>query len=119
MTSKTPVVFVVQENPNLNYTPAEKFGEVIFLTAAEFSPSKNSLRNVGIVKSIHDKLAEFDPDRDFLLLSGNPLMMCYAYGVAIAIKGYVRVLWYSRNDRDYIEVPFCPALLLDQANIGD
>lgn len=117
MTQSQPTVFVVQENPNLNYTPAEQFGEVRFLTASEFSPSKNSLRNVQLISDISAAMASFDPDRDFLLLSGNPIMMGYVAHLALSKKGYAKFLWYSRNDGAYLEVQFCPALLLAQAEM--
>ena len=110
-----PTVFVVQENPNLNYNPAEKFGEIKFLTYDEFRPSRSSLRNIDLVSDITKAMAAFDPDKDYILLSGNPIMMGYVAHLALSKAGYAKFLWYSRNDQDYIEVAFCPALLLSQA----
>lgn len=111
-------VYVVQENPNLNYTPAERYGEVHFVTASEFSPSKNSIRNVQIISDIDAVVEKFDADSDFLLMSGNPITMGYMLHAVLAKKGYVQVLWYNRNDQSYVVVPFCPALLKQQSAIS-
>lgn len=108
MTSKHPRVFVVQENPNLNYIPAEKFGEVVFMTGIEFSPIKNSPRNAAVLECIETAMAQFDPATDYLLLSGNPIVMGYVFHLAMAKAPEVRVLWWSRDDRKYTEVLFNP-----------
>lgn len=114
-----PKVFVVQENPNLNYLPAEKFGEVVFITSIEFSPVKNSPRNAALMRDIEDAMRQFDPDRDYLLLSGNPIIMGYVFALAIQMKGEVSVLWWSRIDGAYIDVSFNPEFIksIGQPNI--
>lgn len=108
MTDKQPKVFVVQENPNLNYTPAERYGEVVFLTAIEFSPMKNSPRNAAVLETIETAMKHFDPSKDYLLLSGNPIIMGYVFHLAMSKATEVRVLWWSRDDRKYTEVLFNP-----------
>ena len=108
MTDKQPKVFVVQENPNLNYTPAERYGEVVFLTAIEFSPMKNSPRNAAVLETVEVAMKRFDPSKDYLLLSGNPIIMGYVFHLAMTKSVEVRVLWWSRDDRRYNEVLFNP-----------
>lgn len=111
MNQKKPRVFVVQENPNLNYMSAEQFGEVVFMTAVEFSPMKNSPRNKVILDGIEAMMRDFDPDVDYLLLSGNPIIMGYVFHLAMAKKPEVSVLWWSRDDRKYNEVLFNPEFI--------
>lgn len=111
MNQKKPRVFVVQENPNLNYTSAEQFGEVVFMTAVEFSPMKNSPRNKFILDGIEAMMRDFDPDVDYLLLSGNPIIMGYVFHLAMSKKPEVSVLWWSRDDRKYNEVLFNPEFI--------
>lgn len=107
-----PTVYVVQENPRMNYMPAEEFGEVRFLTADEFSPSKHSIRNKHILEQVLQGLIHFNPDQDYLVMSGNPIVMAFAFSVLLNKFGYVRVLWYQSMDRKYVEVPFNPSTIL-------
>lgn len=114
--NKTPIVYVVQENSRINYTPAEKFGEVRFLTADEYSPSQHSIRNKRILEDVTRGLSVFDPDVDYIILSGNPIVMSYAFSVILARKGYVKALWYQSMTRDYVEVSFNPQKILNLLN---
>lgn len=110
-----PTVYVVQENPNLNYSSAEAWSEVQFLTCREYSPSKNSLRNKELLGEINTRFKDFDPDQDFLLLSGNPITMGYVFALALQKKGYLNVLWYQKSTNEYQQVPFNPATILSMA----
>ncbi|WQY99610.1 hypothetical protein [Acinetobacter phage pB23] len=107
-----PTVYVVQENPRMNYLPAEKFGEVRFLTATEFSPSQHSLRNKQILEQVMANLVDFNPDVDYLVLSGNPIIMGFVFSLVIQKKGYLKALWYHSIDREYVEVNFNPSHIL-------
>lgn len=78
-----PTVFVVQENPHLDYSDAERFGEVEFITNIEFSPIKGSLNNERVLTDIRHAMAKFDPHRDYLLMTGNPISIGYAFHLAI------------------------------------
>lgn len=110
-----PTVYVVQENPRMNYLPAEKFGEVRFLTATEFSPSTHSLRNKQVLEQVMTGLADFDPDVDYLVMSGNPIIMGFAFSLIIQKKGYLKALWYQSIDREYVSVTFDPSKILSMA----
>lgn len=111
MNKKKPRVFVVQENPNLNYAPAEKFGDVYFMTSTEFSPMKNSPRNANILEHVELAMGAYDSETDYLLLSGNPIVMGYVFHLAMVKAKEVRVLWWSRDDRKYNEVLFNPEFI--------
>lgn len=111
MEKNTPRVFVVQENSKLNYAPAERFGEVHFMTATEFSPVKNSQRNRNILEMVELAMKAFDPATDYLLLSGNPIVMGYVFHLAMTKASSVRVLWWSRIDNEYTEVVFDPEFI--------
>jgi hypothetical protein len=99
----------------MNYLPAEKFGEVKFLTASEFSPSQHSLRNKQILEQVMENLTDFDQDQDYLVLSGNPIIMGFVFSLLIQKKGYLRVLWYHSIDREYVEVNFNPSQILSMS----
>lgn len=108
-------VYVVQENPRINYMPAEEFGEVRFLTADEYSPSQHSIRNKHILEQVMGGLSKFNPQTDYLVLSGNPIMMGFAFSLIMQKHGFLRVLHYHSADRKYVEVPFNPSNILNMA----
>ena len=101
-------VYIVQENPRLNYVDAERFGEVVFMTSREFSPLKNSLVNAEIISDIQIFMNEFDPDNDYLLLTGGPVLLGYAFHLAILKKGYITVLQWDGMKQAYLPIQFNP-----------
>lgn len=99
-------VFVTQENSQLNYTNAEAFGEVVFLTSQEVSPIPSSLVNAEIMAEMARKLHDFDFDTDFIAPSGSPVVSGMAFlilgGMAKADRPRkVCVLRWSNRDRVY------------------
>ena len=103
-----PKVYVVQENPRLNYVDAENYGEVIFLTAKDYSPMKNSLINTQVLVDISRGMEYFDPDVDFLLLTGSPILLGYAFHRAMIKRGYIHILQWDGYRQSYIPVRFRP-----------
>lgn len=99
-------IYVVQENNKFNYADAERFGDIQFLTNREYSPLKNSLINRDILDEINTGMKDFDPDIDYLLLSGNPVMIGYVFHLALTGKGYVRLLQWDGIQGQYREVHF-------------
>lgn len=72
-------VFVVQENPGLDYSDAERFGDIVFITNQEYSSVTGSLNNQDILRDIERAMAKFDPRQDYLLMTGNPITIGYAF----------------------------------------
>ncbi|MBV1952732.1 MAG: hypothetical protein KUG64_11130 [Cycloclasticus sp.] len=101
-------IYVVQENNRISYRPAEAFGDIKFLTAREYSPTKGSLINEKILEDIRKGLEDFDPKYDFLLLTGNPVMIGYVMHLCLKLEGYVKVLQWDRIASEYLEVHFNP-----------
>lgn len=71
-------VFVIQEGPH-NYLPAEKFGEVEFITGLELSPIKNSKKNESVYSDITKSLSKYRPGTDYILPSGNPATVAMVF----------------------------------------
>ena len=101
-----PKVYVVKENPRLNYLDAERFGDVVFITDKDYTPMKNSICNQEIIKTIENYMSRFDPDKDFLLLTGGPVLIGYAFHLALNKKGYLQVLQWDNLQQVYIPIPF-------------
>lgn len=80
--NKQPYIYCVQEMQNYDYSDAERFGEMIFLTHKEYNMSaKNSEMNKEILQNAVSRLANFNPDKDYLLLTGAIITqgLCLAY----------------------------------------
>ena len=100
-------VYVTQENSRLNYMDAERFGEVVFITASEYSPNPNSRRNDIIESEIRHGLINFDSDLDYLLLSGDPVIMALSFHRAASIStvaNKVQLLKWDSQNRSYNEI---------------
>lgn len=93
-------VFVTQEN-KFNFVPAEKFGEVIFLTREEFSPMSNSLRNEKIVSDIKSNLSDYIPGYDYLIPAGSPVCIGLAFVYASKQGDAINILQWSNQEREY------------------
>jgi hypothetical protein len=105
ISDQRPRVFVTQEAPQLNFTPAEQFGDVVFLTRDDFSPVAGSLNNHALQLEIEAKLAHFDPARDFLCFAGSPTVAAYAFMTLGRLnRRDVRLLRWSNRDRQYYVV---------------
>lgn len=96
-----PRVFVTQENPSLNYLPAESFGEIVFLTREDFSAVKNSLNNLSLVSQLKTSLKSFDPKVDFITVSGSPIVSAAIFMLLGQTCKEVTMLRWSNRDRVY------------------
>ncbi len=77
-TVSKPKVWVVQESRHANYSDAERFGEVVFITHDEFKPIQGSKINDGIIQLVRIAADTFTPD-DYLVLTGNPIVLGFAF----------------------------------------
>ncbi len=93
-------VFIVQDSTRQSFTPAEKFGEIqtpLFRahTQVYYEPTE-------AISRVHDQLiaAEFS-DQDFLVLNGDPVLMCMAFAVAADFTdGAINLLKWDRRAND-------------------
>lgn len=69
-------VYVAQEAYKFVYTNAQQYGELFFVTPANYSFPKhqNSLQQSVDMDMLAEKVAEFDPLTDYLLLTGDPIL---------------------------------------------
>lgn len=98
-----PTVYVTQENQGLDYTPAEEYGEVKFITRKEWSPIRGSLLNDELLREIKHTLTEFRPDEDYFVVSGSPTVAAAVFTALgrMRLDGGVRLLRWSNRDRVY------------------
>lgn len=98
-------VFVTQENTNLNYQPAEVYGEVLFLTRHDVSPIKGSLTNEALVAEVRSKLASFDSYLDYIVPTGSPAVAAIAFALLRERTDRFNLLRWSNRDRVYQCIP--------------
>lgn len=98
-------VFITQEQSKLNYLPAERFGEVKFITRDEFSPVAASLGNTHLMGQIRDSIMEFNPSTDFIVFSGSPTVAAAVFA-CLGKFGHsaFRVLRWSNRDSVYTPI---------------
>lgn len=107
-----PKVVVVQENPHLDYSDAERYGDVEFITNLEYSDMANSLNNEHVLSDVRNKMAKFNPNEDYLLMTGNPITMGYAFHLAMEIaeagaaRQQIKLLRWDGITRTYRAVNF-------------
>ena len=95
-------VFLPYRSSRFNITDAERFGEIIFLTKPrEFSPFNTTLT----VEALHAALeeAEFNPDEDFVCLTGEVLITAIFLAVASERYGRVKLLMFDAKVGRYAE----------------
>jgi hypothetical protein len=73
---------VVQENPGMDYAPAEQFGDVRFITSREFRSVAGSFYNEMILAAIESAMVKFKPEHDYLVFTGNPAIIGYTFHLA-------------------------------------
>jgi hypothetical protein len=104
-------VFVVQRQhklvqatnelvPKFDLTPAEKYGELIFL----LSPTARPYNPQPVIDDLRRSLAGYTSD-DYLLLIGNPVLIGLAMSVAARSgDGRVKLLQWSGKKQEYIPI---------------
>lgn len=107
-----PNVFIAQAQDRIDYSDAERFGALTFLTGFEWSPHVSNPRNATVLKDIRDGIrGKFDPNFDYLVLTGNPITMGAVFHYAL-LKAKLsnihklRILQWDRLKSAYREVIF-------------
>lgn len=87
--------------PKFDLQPAERFGALVYL----LSPTARPFSGAPIIKELHQKLAKYDPERDKLLLLGNPALIGWCVAIAAAYgRGRVSLLQWDGRSRDYVAI---------------
>jgi hypothetical protein len=99
--NQSPSVFVVQEMPNHDIAAAMKFGELKVLLPAT---TQIAFSTAPTIRTLKRKLMEFS-DKDFLLLTGDPVAIGLACSIASFYNGgRFKVLKWDRRERLYIPI---------------
>jgi hypothetical protein len=96
-------VYVTQET-NADFSGAEAWGQVIFITAQDFHNSDSSIANRALVAEIRRTLASYDPDLDWLVIAGSPYVAAAVFatiGLKTPTLTDLMVLRWDNRDRMY------------------
>lgn len=104
MPSVDAKVYVTNENPVLDYHSAEDFGELVFMTRADFAEHPASLHNVELVRSIRQNLKRFVAARDYVVITGSPIVSAAVFMILREKAGTIKILRWSNRDQSYLPV---------------
>ncbi len=94
-------VYVTQEVERWNIFPARKFGDVVALTP---STAQIVLSATPVLRKLRRGLRNFTSE-DYLLLSGDPIIMGLAMMIAADITGgKLRLLKWEKREKEYYKV---------------
>ncbi len=96
-------VYITQDNGK-NYTPACNFGKPSFVTNKEYSFIENSEANTIINFEISKMTADFNTNEDYLLLSGDPIIIALCINKVLSEYGHVKVLKWQSQDKAYVPI---------------
>ncbi len=94
------VVFL-SNNPRFYIKPAARFGKSVFLFVMEPSTQKVEYSVGRIIGALH--LIKFNPETDYIALTGTPGLLCLLTAVAVVNYDDVRILAYRPKNRTYAE----------------
>lgn len=104
-----PKVWVIKEQVRssangpvpLDYSAALRYGDIEFITRTDFSMIENTAVNKVVAEDIGRFIERFDNFRDYVLLTGSPLML-FALGFILnACASEVKLLVWRREEQDY------------------
>lgn len=96
-----PTVWIAQEQRQFDYSPAEKFGEVKFMSMHEYSKLSSGGRNDQLLAELRKAAAEFNPDTDYLVLTGSPTLMGVVAHMVLSQHPTIRTLVWNNQTREY------------------
>ena len=97
-------VYVTHEVTIANYGPAERYGDVVFLSASEISNVANSLHNRKLIAMIRERLREYNADTDYVAPSGSPIITGIVFAILHERFDTINVLKWNARDGQYTEI---------------
>lgn len=90
-----PVVWVVQENNN-DYSPAELFGTVKFITRNEYRSVENSQQNEQVISDVRNFVSSYVPGHDYIVPVGNPIVIALVV-LSLGSQSHTFLKWDRRR----------------------
>lgn len=94
-------VYITQDGVGRNFLPARTYGDLVMLTP---SNAQITFSSQPVLGTLQTKLANFS-DEDYLLMSGDPLIMGIALAIALDVnEGFAKCLKWDKRERIYYSV---------------
>lgn len=100
-------VFVPKWSWKRDFTDALRFGELVKVTETEIYSDLVDTRMAGVIAQVNAAMDSFDPDNDYLLLTGDPIAIaaCFLRLGRRRDVHRVRMLKWDYDGRAYFVVP--------------
>ena len=97
-----PKVYCTQEGMH-DYTDAEQYGDLVFLTRLDLNNVKHGQHNEALVGELRRGLRDFNADEDFMMVVGSPYVGCAVFLILghMGIRK-VSLLRWSNRDKKYV-----------------
>tara|TARA_R100001369_G_C3305061_1_gene166376 strand:- start:1078 stop:1410 length:333 start_codon:yes stop_codon:yes gene_type:complete len=103
-------VYITQDTPGRNFLPAKKYGTLKGLLEGNV---QIVLSAAPVIRKLRRRLRDFNDD-DYLLLTGDPVIMGIAIAVAMEVnRGRVNLLKWDKRESGYYDV------FVDMFHTGD
>lgn len=91
-------VYITQESRKFkDLDPAKKYGELGYITSLEYSMVKKSDNNAVIHSAIADTVGGINPDEDYILMLGDPIIIGLVIHKMLETHGIVRLLKWNNG----------------------
>lgn len=94
------IVWVIQEG-NHDYSKAEKYGTVQFITKAELRSTPGSAQTEQVHEDIARFLKQYAPGIDYIVPTGNPVLVTLI-GMYLETETDHKYLKYDNRQLDYV-----------------
>lgn len=101
MNKQAPKVYITQET-RYDFSPAEIFGEITFITRDDLNNLRQSQHNETLVARVKDALKHYDPEYDWLVISGSPYVAALVFMlIGMRKPRHVQILRWDNRDFKY------------------
>lgn len=103
--SRGPYAFAVQHDGTKDFSAARKFGSVQPVLKKGVYADDWEQRLPLVKAAIRKALCEFDQDKDYLILVGDPILIALCISTLMYLGvGCVKCLKWDRESQDYYEI---------------
>ncbi len=116
MSSRVIFLTSTYDTQRYDISGAKEFGEIIYISNRERFEDFEELGAL-ILQRLHEE--SFDPDVDYVAMTGSSVLIPILLGVVLAEYGKVKMLTYSFPKKNYLEREVSWDNILEKANIPE
>jgi len=102
MSDREPKVFIPHWNATFHYHKAEIYGKLVHWSPKDFDDVDGSMQNSILMNQLIENVESYNPDLDFMLVSGSPVLVATAIGIALQRHGRVKILRFNKQHKEYV-----------------